>query len=58
MGYVLVLLIGVVNQSGVGITSVPGFGSRSQCESAGEAWKVEAKKEWGARYYCVAPSPS
>jgi hypothetical protein len=51
--YILVLLVGVVNQTGVGLTSVPGFDDRAQCESAGEAWRVLAKAEYSPRYYCI-----
>jgi hypothetical protein len=50
MIYILVILAG----SPMSIATVPGFGDRAQCESAGEAWKVEAKREYNARYYCVA----
>lgn len=53
MTYILVLLVGVINQTGVGLTAVPGFDDNARCESAGEAWKVHAKAEYGARYYCI-----
>jgi hypothetical protein len=53
MLYVLVLLAG----SPMIGTSIPGYPDRQQCESAGEAWKVEAKKELNPRYYCI-PGPS
>jgi hypothetical protein len=47
--YILILLAG----SPLVMTSVPGFRERAMCESAGEAWKVEAKREYNVRYYCV-----
>lgn len=58
MLYVLILMTGAYGSSGSTMATVPGFAERSQCESAGEAWKLETKKtEYYPRYYCI-PGPS
>lgn len=57
MTFVLVLLIGTQGIRGVSLATVPGFADRSQCESAGESWKLEAKAEYYVRYYCITGQP-
>jgi hypothetical protein len=55
MKFVLLLMI-TVNREGVA-WSVPGFDTRGACESTGAAFLLEAKKEPGAKYYCVPVTP-
>lgn len=50
--FILILIVDI-NRAGT-MTAVPGFSSREDCQSAGEAFKVEAKAEYYRRYYCVA----
>lgn len=49
--FILILIVNI-NRAGP-MTSVPGFSSLADCESAGEAFKVIAKREHDARYYCI-----
>lgn len=57
MAYILILLIGSMPVRGVALTAIPGFSDRGECESAGEAWKIYAKAEHAARYYCIPGRP-
>lgn len=52
--YILVLLVAGGRE--FAMTSIPGFSSREACQSAGAAFLLEAKREYGARYYCIANS--
>lgn len=53
IAYILVLLVGSINQTGNSMTAISGFAERTTCESAGEAWRVLAKPEYSPRYYCI-----
>lgn len=52
-----VLIIAIEVARGGGPATISGYESRAACEAAGQAWRQEAKNQYGIRAFCI-PGPS
>lgn len=49
-----ILILTLLSSHGAGVHSVPGFATKNQCLSAGEAWKAAMGSGWTKDYSSFA----